>query len=328
MGCLRLTYETEFCLSLAGDHKQTFGRRKKRAGTYKYKFGGNELQDELGLNVYDYDNRVYDQALGRFWQMDPKGELGRRWSSYNYCFDNPVYFQDPDGMWPWPTWSQVKSFASGVGTGVKNFIPSAVQHAKSEVRGLANAYKNIASNPKETLKFAAAHSGPALLYNMAKTQIETPASIVSNIANGNYQAAGETYGNHLATGATILATDGAIKGVSKVTGKTTVTTNAPAEAPVTNEIYSRPNNATTPAQRASVQGETCVDCGGTSEPMVADHKTPLVQEHYETGTINTEAMRSVDAVQPQCTTCSAKQGAEMSKYSKDMKKIIKSRTGE
>lgn len=61
--------------------------------------------------------------------------------------------------------------------------------------------------------------------------------------------------------------------------------------------------------------------------MVADHKTPLVQEHYETGTINTENMRSLDAVQPQCTTCSAKQGAEMSKYSKEMKAIINERTG-
>lgn len=62
--------------------------------------------------------------------------------------------------------------------------------------------------------------------------------------------------------------------------------------------------------------------------MVADHKTPLVQEHYETGTINTEAMRSVDAVQPQCTTCSAQQGAQMSQYSKQMKAIINGRTGQ
>ena len=72
---------------------------------------------------------------------------------------------------------------------------------------------------------------------------------------------------------------------------------------------------------ASVQGKPCVDCGETKPTMVADHKTPLVKEHYETGTIDKTKMNSLDAVQPQCSTCSSKQGAEMSKYSKEQKKI-------
>ena len=96
--------------------------------------------------------------------------------------------------------------------------------------------------------------------------------------------------------------------------------------PVTNEIYKRPNGATTSAQRKSVQGKPCVDCGQVAPKNVADHKVPLVEEHYQTGTIDKTRMRSLDAVQPQCPTCSAKQGARMSKYSKDMKKIINKRT--
>lgn len=74
------------------------------------------------------------------------------------------------------------------------------------------------------------------------------------------------------------------------------------------------------------QEQGCSACGVKADKYVADHKTPLVQEFYETGTIDLEAMRSIDAVQPQCSNCSAKQGAEMSKYSKEMKSIINERT--
>jgi RHS repeat-associated protein len=38
---------------------------------YQYKFQGQELQDELGLNWYSFKWRNYDPAIGRFMSIDP-----------------------------------------------------------------------------------------------------------------------------------------------------------------------------------------------------------------------------------------------------------------
>ncbi|WP_281335995.1 DUF6443 domain-containing protein [Flavobacterium eburneipallidum] len=64
----------------------------------KYKYNGKELQDELGLNVYDMEARNYDPALGRFMNIDPMAESYYQHTPYNFVGSNPIVRTDPTGM--------------------------------------------------------------------------------------------------------------------------------------------------------------------------------------------------------------------------------------
>lgn len=66
---------------------------------YKYKYNGQELQEELGLNMTAMDFRQYDSAIGRFVIMDMMAEEAHSLSPYRFGFNNPVLFSDPTGLW-------------------------------------------------------------------------------------------------------------------------------------------------------------------------------------------------------------------------------------
>lgn len=93
---------------------------------HPYTYNGKEEQNELGLSWHDFGARNYDASLGRWMNLDPMAEDFYDWSPYNYSYNSPIFFSDPDGNSPI---SMIIKQAAKVGLkkAMKSYIKSSIK---------------------------------------------------------------------------------------------------------------------------------------------------------------------------------------------------------
>jgi RHS repeat-associated protein len=103
LGNIRISYDKTLAIKDENNY-YPFGLKHMGYGApivnsnYKYKYQGQERQDELGLNWDSFKWRNYDPAISRFMSIDPLAEDYSYQSPYAFCENTPIAFRELEGL--------------------------------------------------------------------------------------------------------------------------------------------------------------------------------------------------------------------------------------
>ncbi len=106
LGNVRIVFNDEGLVQQDGYYPfgmlmQGCGGFEAQSDPNKYLYNGKELQDEFGLEWYDYGARFYDPAIGRFMTQDRFAEKYLSMTPYQYGANNPIRYIDINGDSLW-----------------------------------------------------------------------------------------------------------------------------------------------------------------------------------------------------------------------------------
>ncbi|WP_281233125.1 DUF6443 domain-containing protein [Flavobacterium gelatinilyticum] len=105
LGNIRISYDKTLAIKEESNY-YPFGLKQEGYNTVKtgvenkYKFQGQERQDELGLGWDSFKYRNYDYTIGRFMSIDPLTEKYRDWGPYVFSGNRVIDAREIEGLEP------------------------------------------------------------------------------------------------------------------------------------------------------------------------------------------------------------------------------------
>jgi RHS repeat-associated protein len=112
----------------------------------KYKYNGTELEESLGLDLYEMPMRQYDPAIARWTAIDPVVHWSK--STYTAFDNNPIIYSDPSGAdsyrYDWATGTYVNRSTNEK----TNNWQMAVSETQSKMSKDSPSFKINVNNPE------------------------------------------------------------------------------------------------------------------------------------------------------------------------------------